>query len=364
MDITRIYLVTNCYGDPNKVYIGKTINDRRIYNHKNTFGKDIIFTYIDEVESFDKKYWKPLESFWIEYFRQLGFDTQNKNKGGGGCSNYSDEIKIKMRKPRTQFKKFTLNNKPVLQYDLEGNFIKEWDSMTRASNETGSNDITACCKEIINRSGNFIWRYKSQPLSKNYQKPHHGRIIPVIQYDLDGNLIKEWTYLIENFTKMEIKNIHSVCNMKTKTAYNFIWRFKNNPLPDNYILSKFDNNRKEIIQYDLNGKFIQEWSSITKASIDLKINNTDISDCCLKKQKTSHNFIFRYKNDPLPENYELPKFKGVPVIQFDLENNFIKRWDRIIDVGLEGYSIGSVIACCKGRQKTACKYKWKYEIFE
>ena len=38
MDITRIYLVTNCYDDPFKVYIGKTKNNRK-RDHKLRFGK-------------------------------------------------------------------------------------------------------------------------------------------------------------------------------------------------------------------------------------------------------------------------------------------------------------------------------------
>jgi hypothetical protein len=38
--MTKIYLVENCYGDPNKVYIGKTINSREL-NHKKTYGKYI-----------------------------------------------------------------------------------------------------------------------------------------------------------------------------------------------------------------------------------------------------------------------------------------------------------------------------------
>lgn len=29
--MTKIYLVENCYGDSNKVYIGKTKNSRRTY---------------------------------------------------------------------------------------------------------------------------------------------------------------------------------------------------------------------------------------------------------------------------------------------------------------------------------------------
>ena len=83
MNITRIYLVENCYNDPNKVYIGKT-KDSRFSSHKRTYGKDIIYTYIDEIDSLDKKYWKPLEQYWIEQFRQWGFKIMNKNKGGGG----------------------------------------------------------------------------------------------------------------------------------------------------------------------------------------------------------------------------------------------------------------------------------------
>ena len=82
---TKIYLVTNCYGDPNKIYIGKEKypkRRKRLTDHQQTFGKDIIFTYIDEVNSLNSKDWKPLECFWIEYFRQLGFDIQNKNKVG------------------------------------------------------------------------------------------------------------------------------------------------------------------------------------------------------------------------------------------------------------------------------------------
>ena len=45
--VTKIYLVENCYGDLNKVYIGKTINSRES-NHKKTYGDCIKYTFIDE----------------------------------------------------------------------------------------------------------------------------------------------------------------------------------------------------------------------------------------------------------------------------------------------------------------------------
>jgi len=105
--ITKIYLVTNCFGDPNKVYIGKEKYPKigkRIYKHKITFGEDIIFSYIDECEGWDSKNWKSLECFWIEQFKQWGFNIQNKNNGGGGPIYYSKDQKEKMSKSHIGFK--------------------------------------------------------------------------------------------------------------------------------------------------------------------------------------------------------------------------------------------------------------------
>ena len=51
--------------------------------------------------------------------------------------------------------------------------------------------------------------------------------------------------------------------------------------------------------------------------------------------------------------------KGIPIVQFDLQDNFIKKWQsaKVIKKQL-GISIDSVLS---GRSKTAGGYKWKYE---
>jgi hypothetical protein len=100
MDITRIYLVENCFGDPNKIYIGKTKYSRESI-HRRTFGAQITYTYIDEVEGCKKEGWKSLEIFWIEQFRQWGFELMNKNEGGGGPTSHTEETKQKMRHPKS-----------------------------------------------------------------------------------------------------------------------------------------------------------------------------------------------------------------------------------------------------------------------
>jgi hypothetical protein len=236
--MTKIYLVTNCYGDPNKVYIGKTKNSRK-NNHKKTYGSYIIYTYIDEVNSLNRKDWGPLETYWIEQFRQWGFEVINpRKKGGGGPEFQTEEAKRKIQKhvlereykpewakkisqkkmgtngypkglkrpkefgekislhptrnkkigegnkgklkpqtgiklqgiPKTEQHKQnisnsskgkTRNNKPILQYDLEGNFIKEWVGRTEAKKWLGPGDIAGCLSGKQKQAGGFIWKYKT-----------------------------------------------------------------------------------------------------------------------------------------------------------------------------------------------------------
>ena len=165
---TQIYLVTNCYGDPNKIYIGKERSHKilsREYNHKRTFGNQIIFTYIDKIDSWDYKLWGPLEKYWIEQFRQWGFNLQNGNKGGGGLSILSEEHKGKISKNN-----IGKNIKNVLQYDLEGNFIREWSSINQIEKELNiqSSLIVSCLKYRSQTSYNYIWRYKEDPLRDNF----------------------------------------------------------------------------------------------------------------------------------------------------------------------------------------------------
>lgn len=52
--------------------------------------------------------------------------------------------------------------KPILQYTLDGEFIKEWESIKQASEElyiTHSN-IGRCCRGEQKKCGGFLWKYK------------------------------------------------------------------------------------------------------------------------------------------------------------------------------------------------------------
>ena len=60
---------------------------------------------------------------------------------------------------------------------------------------------------------------------------------------------------------------------------------------DNHYLAK------KIYQYSLNNTFIREWNSISAASRELKINDSNIGMCAKGKRKSAGGFIWRYKKD-------------------------------------------------------------------
>jgi group I intron endonuclease len=50
-----------------------------------------------------------------------------------------------------------------------------------------------------------------------------------------------------------------------------------------------------------------------------------------------------------------------PVLQYDINGNFIKEWNGFIDIKLElNYDQSTIRKCCKNRQKTAYGFVWKY----
>ena len=54
-------------------------------------------------------------------------------------------------------------SKPVLQFDLNGNFIREWPSTVKVEEETGiwQTSISACCLGKRNSAGGYTWKYKN-----------------------------------------------------------------------------------------------------------------------------------------------------------------------------------------------------------
>ena len=51
-----------------------------------------------------------------------------------------------------------------------------------------------------------------------------------------------------------------------------------------------------------------------------------------------------------------------PVIQLDINNNFIKEFDSVLSVKEDGFGVNAVINCCKGRRESYKGFIWKYKL--
>jgi hypothetical protein len=232
---TKIYLVTNCYNDPNKVYIGKTKNSRQS-DHKRKFGSQIEYTEIDEINSLDRNEWKPLETYWINQFKAWGFDVLNENEGGGGPITHSEEVKQKMSISHKGKYISDITKQRISSANIGRKYTD--DQKLRMSNSKKGRKITWGDKisknktNIPNPTASFTHKGNKYNLGKKMNTKTKEKISinnskPVVQYDKNMNKIKEYLSITDASKKtlINISCIGSCCRNKQKTAGGFIWKF-------------------------------------------------------------------------------------------------------------------------------------------
>ena len=121
--------------------------------------------------------------------------------------------------------------KPILQYDLDGNFIKKWNSIKEAQEFYKTNVISQCCKhkKSFNSCKGFQWKYENDNIiiGKRKQIGQWSKK-QINQYDLNKNYITTWDSITEAANKLNIfpQNIGDCCRNKVKTAGGYIWEYK------------------------------------------------------------------------------------------------------------------------------------------
>lgn len=123
-----------------------------------------------------------------------------------------------------------------------------------------------------------------------------------------------------------------------------------------------NNKSKKVYQYDLNGIFIKEWPSAREASRKLNIDLTNIARAANNKIKQSNGFLWRYIFIDKIENINLTHISAKPVIQYTIDNIYIKEWNSCLDAEKNNkITNGKVSMAANGLRKTAGGYIWKYK---
>ena len=250
----EIYIYTLSDDNNNVKYVGQTKNinirlRKHIYDAINNGGgnkrcswiKSLInknkLPVIDIIDVVPKNEWVFWEKYWISQFKAWGFKLTNMTDGGDGKYGHSPSIdtknkislshKSKLPKNYKLFRESTM--KIVLQYDLNGEFIKEWESIITAKKELKIDNISFVLTGRRLTAGGFIWSYKDNPLTKEKLSSiisvlNKQEKKPVLQLNLNGEFIKEWES-VRSVRKI-YPHINSILNGSRKTAGGYLWVYK------------------------------------------------------------------------------------------------------------------------------------------
>lgn len=109
------------------------------------------------------------ESLKLEFVKRVTGISKPSNKGR--IITWGDKISKSLKgkpKPKGFSEKISkpkvknFNNKIIHQFDINGNFIKEWPSAREVERELKilSSAISSCLKKKTKTSGGYIWKYK------------------------------------------------------------------------------------------------------------------------------------------------------------------------------------------------------------
>jgi group I intron endonuclease len=278
-----IYKIENLING--KIYIGQSVDIQyRFRNHKSEsfnpksnaydtaihrairkYGVDN-FSF-DVVEECDQDELREREIYWINYYNSFGVGY-NLTSGGEGVP--------------------TINIKQVQKLWDDGLSIKE---IAQALN---CNQHTAI--HILESYKNYNSQESYKRGRKNARKKMNKSIL---QYDLHGVFVQKHESIAAASVATNIKrsNISSALTGKVLSAGGYQWVYEGNNPPGTYDPKSF-NDKKPVLQFDLYGNFIAEYSSATEAAkaVGLKYINS-ITKCCNNKQHTAGGYCWKWKSE-------------------------------------------------------------------
>lgn len=379
MDVVSDNLVSiYCLKDPRTDivrYIGKTkktikyrlskhMSDKGSYK-KCTWIKSLkkiglkpIIEIIDEVT---EQNWKEAERAYIRFFKSCGALLVNSKDGGDGGNLSSESIKKITDKQK---------KKEVYQYDLCGNFINEFISISDAARKTNSNvyHISCVCNGHRKNENKFMWKFKKNTIDKSNIAPYEinkPNSIVIYQYDKNGIFINEYKSLEFASRELKIKaeTISSICKRKKSINKGYMFRFKKDVIGKSNI-TPFEEKIKKINKYPKREDGLHPLTGI-KLSEEHRKNISLNHSRHMKGKKHSEATRLKIKNNRGIPNLSKEGLESMikklskPVTQYDKMGNIISTFSSYKDASKK-LKITHIDAVCRGIRKSAGGYNFKY----
>lgn len=129
---------------------------------------------------------------------------------------------------KNEYKKSKNRSCVIYQYDMDGMYLRSFDSAIEAEKITGifATSIIKCCHEKQAYAGDFQWRkYKVDKLDK--VSKYYGWTKPVIQFTKSGEFIRTYESITIAAKEVgcSIDSIQGCCKGRYKTGGGYIWRY-------------------------------------------------------------------------------------------------------------------------------------------
>lgn len=229
---------------------------------------------------------------------------------------------------------------------------------------------TACFKTRWRRHRQCLrgGYHHSLHLQRSYDKLGESRFVFIILEECEN--IRETLILLEQKYMDELRPDYNIRK---------IAQFHFDGCTEKQKISAIETKGKAIDEFDLNGSFVKKWNCMSDASRNYNISVSNIAIACKSKQHQTCGKLFFYSNTVTEEyvkdfcNKKLyKKRRRYPdshalkqqhsVNQYDMDGNFIKRWDSIKEaaktLGIKSKS--NIVMCCQGRYKHCKHFIWRY----
>lgn len=270
-----------------------------------------------------------------------------------------------------------VNIKKIHQYDMQGNYVATYSSLTDASEQTGVglSHISAAARAVALTAGGFIWRLgrKSHKVAVKYI---HARIratkgVPVSRYDLDGKKIVSYYNINQAAIQMGVsrESLRNAVHGKTLVLADSVWRRGE--------ADQIDTTRERLSlglrrgytlsQYSLDGERLATFHSSKQAAHYAGVQTKQINAMAIRDDLLLKGFIWRYGDATSLSEEEVKRIeqnvnqeKRRDITQYDLQGNSIGYFSTMTDASKEvGVPIGSVMGCVNGYKATGGGFIWR-----
>ena len=187
------------------------------------------------------------------------------------------------------------------------------------------------------------------------------QIKKVYQFDLQGNLLKEWKSIVSIIDYYKCNNRRISMAISDKRSFdNCYWSFYDKININNYRLSS----RGYVYQYNKDGKLLNKFKNASEASLKLDIQRDAIVNAVFNRTTCSGYYFLRAdENIDLLLNAKSSKILAnvTPVYRYLINGKFDKEYKSISEAVKDTpkSSHGNIIRAIKNNRTCAC-YKWSY----